>query len=220
MENTGFVNPYVSFAIAMCVVVLLSLFITAYLAMTFNRRAKADLGEALGSLAMVIDGEVDVENASVTGRYAGHLAEGRMANAEEGPGRVFQTSIVDAAGGAAWVRTSTPAKRPSEPPSIEFVTADPNVASNLSVHWDRLLQSVLSQETDRHRIDYDPTAGRLRFQRPMRTRRDIPDAATFRRQLDLLVTLGPMNRRAQGAPDADWAGGRRREENGRPAEGG
>lgn len=220
MENTGFVNPYVSFAIAMCVVIFLSLFITAYLAMTFNRRAKADLGQALGSLTEVIDGEVDVEQASVNGRYEGHLAEGRMANAEEGPGRVFQTSIVDAAGGAAWARSSTPAKQPGEHPRIEFVTADPDVASNLSVPWDRLLLSALIQETDRYRIDYDPTAGRLRFQRPMRTRRDIPDAATFRRQLDLLVTIGPMNRRAQGAPDADWAGGRRQEDAGHPHEGG
>jgi hypothetical protein len=43
----------------------------------------------------------------------------------------------------------------------------------------------------------------------MRTRRDIPMAAEFRAQLDALVALGPINRLAQGAPDADWVGGRR-----------
>jgi hypothetical protein len=39
----------------------------------------------------------------------------------------------------------------------------------------------------------------------MRTRKEIPDDATFRQQLDLLVALGQANRRAQGAPDADMA---------------
>ncbi len=55
-------NPYVSFSIAMCLVVLLSLGATAYLAVMFNRRGKVDLGEALAPLAELIEGEVDLED--------------------------------------------------------------------------------------------------------------------------------------------------------------
>ncbi len=203
------VNPYVSFSIAMCLIVLLSLGVTAYLAVMFNRRAKVDLREALAPLAELVGGEVDVEEARVEGRYAGHLVEGRVARAGEGPGRVFQTSIVDAAGGTSWERTSTPSKQGDEPPRVSFSSADPNLESGLEVAWDRMMESVLQPQADRYRIDYDPASGRLRFQRPMRTRRNIPNAEAFRRQLDLLVALGPANRRAQGAPDADWPGGRR-----------
>lgn len=202
-------NPYVSFSIAMCLIVLLSLGLTAYLAVMFNRRAKVDLEEALAPLAELIGGEVDVEEARVEGRYAGHLAEGRVARAGEGPGRVFQTSIVDAAGGQSWERTSTPSKQGKEPPSVSFFSADASLESALAVAWDQMMELVLQPGSDRFRIDYDPASGRLRFQRPMRTRRDIPSPDAFRRQLDLLVTLGPINRRAQGAPDADWTGGRR-----------
>lgn len=61
------------------------------------------------------------------------------------------------------------------------------------------------------RVMYDVDGGVLRFERPMQTRRDIPDAETFRKQLDLLVRLGPQNRVLQGAPDAEWVGGRRSE---------
>lgn len=202
-------NPYVSFSIAMCLVVLLSLGATAYLVVMFNRRGKVDLGEALAPLAELIEGEVDLEEARVEGRYAGHLAEGRVARAAEGPGRVFQTSIVDAAGGTAWERTSTPAKLGAEPPHVSFSSVDPNLQVSLPVDWDRVMEPILQPRVDRYHVDYDPASGRLRFQRPMRTRRDIPNPEAFRRQLDLLVALGPMNRRAQGAPDADWVGGRR-----------
>lgn len=204
-------NPYVSFSIAMCLVVLLSLGATAYLAVMFNRRAKIDLMEALAPLAELVEGEVDVEEATVEGRYAGHLAEGRVARAAEGPGRVFQTSIVDAAGGTAWERTSTPAKQVGAPPSVSFSSTDPNLTSSLAVDWDQVMEPVLQPQVDRYRVDYEPTSGRLRFQRPMRTRRDIPNPETFRSQLDLLVAIGPKNRSAQGAPDADWTGGRRPE---------
>ena len=193
----------------MCFVVFLSLGATAYLAMMFNRRAKADLSQALVPLAELVGGEVDIEEATVRGRYAGHLVEGRMARAEEGPGRVFQTSIIDAAGGSSWERTSTPAKQGDEPPRIAFVSTNPDLESAITVEWVRMVEPLLQPRTDRYRIDYDPDGGRLRFQRPMRTRRDIPSQDAFRRQLDLLVAIGPLNRRAQGAPDGDWAGGRR-----------
>ncbi len=202
-------NPYISFSIAMCLIVLLSLGVTAYLAVMFNRRAKIDLGEALAPLAELAEGEVDLEEAAVQGRYAGHLVEGRVARAGDGPGRVFQTSIVDAAGGTAWERTSTAIKQGEEPPRVSFSSADSNLEPALAVVWDQMMEPVLQPGADRYCVDYDPASGRLRFQRPMRTRRDIPSQEAFRRQLDFLVALGPINRRAQGAPDADWTGGRR-----------
>ena len=54
-------NPYLSFSIAMCGVVVIALAGTAYLAAYFNRRSKNDMEAALTPLAQVIDGEMDVE---------------------------------------------------------------------------------------------------------------------------------------------------------------
>jgi hypothetical protein len=206
------VNVYVQFGLAMCGIVLLSLIGTAYLAASMNRRAKADLRAALTPLAELIGGEVSVEEAEVKGRYAGHLAFGRMANAGEGPGRVFQAELVDPAGGAAWRLTSDPARRGGDPPRERLETRDAGVSSRLRPEWPTLVQGVLNPTTDRYRLEYDPDAGVLRFVRPMRTRRDIPGRDEFRTQLDALVALGPINRQAQGAPNADWAGGRRLDE--------
>ena len=63
-------NPYLSVSIAMCVIVLLALVGTAYMAVFFNRRAKSDLEAALQPLGEVIGGEANVEEAIVSGRYA------------------------------------------------------------------------------------------------------------------------------------------------------
>jgi hypothetical protein len=194
----------------MCAIVLVSLVATAYLAATFNRRAKADLAAALEALAELIDGDVALDEAEVRGRYAGHLAFGRMANAQEGPGRVFQTELIDPAGGASWRFTSDPPRRAETSPRHRLVTGEPTVAARLQPDWGNLARGAIDPDADRYRLEYDPAAGLLRFSRPMRTRRDIPAPAEFRAQLDLLVALGPINRSAQQAPDADWAGGRRR----------
>ena len=72
-------NPYVSATLAMCVIVILSLIATAYMAMYFNKRAKADLQQEMNPLADVIDGELNLEDAVVEGKFRGHIAEGRMA---------------------------------------------------------------------------------------------------------------------------------------------
>lgn len=202
-------NVYVQFALAMCAITIIAFAGTAYLAMTFNRRAKSDLAAALAPLAELVDGEADLEAAEVRGRYSGHLAFGRMANASEGPGRVFQTEIIDPAGGAAWRMTSDPPKRSGDPPRERFDTDDAALRERLAPDWAVLASGATDPRADRYRIEYDPEAGRLRFGRPMRTRRDIPVAEGFKAQLDLLVALGPINRAAQGAPDADWRGGRR-----------
>ncbi len=70
-------NPYLSFSIAMCAVVIIALAGTAYLAAYFNRRSKNDMQAALEPLAQVIDGEIDVEEGLVKGRFDGQLAEGQ-----------------------------------------------------------------------------------------------------------------------------------------------
>jgi hypothetical protein len=210
-------NVYVQFALAMCVITLIALVATGYLAASFNRRAKADLGAALAPLADLVGGELDVEDAEVSGTYAGHLVYGRMANASEGPGRVFQTDLIDAAGGSSWRLTSDPAKRPEDPPRERFETDDSAVAATMTPRWSDLAAGAVNPSSDRYRVEYNAAAGRLRFSRPMRTRRDIPERDAFEAQLRLLVAVGPLNRRAQGAPDADWEGGRRRED--RPAGG-
>lgn len=196
-------NPYVSFGLVMCGIVLVSLAATAYMAVAFNRRAKADLTAALTPLAAAIGGELDIDEASVQGRYAGHIVGGRMTNATDGAGRVFRTEIVDSAGGVAWQFLSEPARRQGESPAHRFESSKSELAEHLKLEGDARLAAVVDSLRDRFRLDYDPETGRLRFERAMRTRKEIPDDARFRRQLDLLVALGQANRRAQGAPDDD-----------------
>lgn len=196
-------NPYVSVGLVMCGIVFVSLAATAYMAVAFNRRAKADLTAALAPLATAIDGGMDIEDASIEGRFAGHIVAGRMANATDGPGRVFRTELVDSAGGVAWHLTSEPPRRHGEPPVQRFESANREVEALLMPACDTHLAAIVNPAQDRFRLDYDPEAGRLRFEWPMRTRREIPHVDAFRRQLDLLVALGQANRRAQGAPDAE-----------------
>ncbi len=201
-------STYVWFTVAMCVIVLLSLGLTGYLAAHFNRGAKRDLTAALSPLADLLGGSADLETASVEGRYRGHLAGARMANASDGPGRVFQVEIVDAAGGADWQATSTRKLEPADAPAFEMERVTADLAVEVERAAGSLVQTGLDPRRDRFRIEYLATAGLLRMTRPMRTRRDIPTAETLATTLDALVELGPANRAAQGAPDANWAGGR------------
>lgn len=194
-------NPYLAAGLVMCLIALVALAGTAYLAVMFNRRAKKDLTEALTPLAALVEGEIDLEDAVVKGRYSGHIVEGRMANASEGPGRVFRTELVDPAGGSAWQLTMTPPKGGEGQPTPQFDSADAEMSKKLVFPWDTALAPIADLQRERLRVDYDPAPGRLRLIRSMRTRRDIPPADSFQRQLDLLVALGPVNRRAQGAPE-------------------
>ncbi len=192
-------DPYLAAALAMCVIVLLSLAGTAYLAATFNRRAKADLAARLAPLAEAIGGEVDVDEATVTGRHAGQLAFGRVANAPGGFGRLFHVEVVDAAGGNPWEWSSLPAK--DAPTPARRFEGDPALERGLGVDWDELTTVVPDANRQRFGFLYDPAAGMVRLTRAMRTRLDIPDAATFVRQLDALLGLGDANRQAQGTPE-------------------
>ena len=194
-------DPYLATAIAMCIIVAVSLALTAYLAVIFNRRAKADLTARLTPLAAAIGGEADVEEAVVKGRHAGHIAYGRVANAPGGMGRLFHVEIVDAAGGEPWEWSSLPVKGSTEP--RRTFEGSPELERRLGVDWDELAAVVPDAGRQRFGFAYDPAPGKLRLTREMRSRLDIPDAPTFVAQLDALVRLGRANRRAQGAPDAD-----------------
>ena len=192
-------DPYLAAALAMCVIVVLSLAGTAYLAAMFNRRAKADLAARLQPLAEAIGGRADVDEATVTGRHAGQLAFGRVANAPGGFGRLFHVEVVDAAGGRAWEWSSLPSK--DAPAPTRRFEGDPALEHRLGVDWDELAAVVPDANRQRFGFLYDPGAGMVRLTRAMRTRLDIPDPAAFVGQLDALVRLGDANRRVQGAPE-------------------
>lgn len=190
-------NPYLSFSIAMCGVIFVALAGTTYLAVYFNRRAKEDLERALKPLAEFLAGEVDVEEATVTGRYQGHIAEGRVAALPGGMGRFFQISLIDGAGGAPWEWTVTRSREPGGVDSATFKQDVPGVT-------DRIDEHLQSMKTDSglagfwFRVEYDPAQGHIRLTRPMRTRRDIPQVSAFTRFLDYLYEIAGFNWSIQG----------------------
>jgi hypothetical protein len=189
------VNPYLATAIAMCVIVLLALAGTAYLAAVLNRRAKADLQERLAPLAEAIEGTVDLDDARVEGRYRGQIALARMANAPGGFGRLFHIELVDAAGGTGWEWSSLVDRKHPQP--VRAFEGDPELEARLGVDFAELAAVVPDNRTQRFGFLYDPAAGMVRLTREMRSRLDIPAAETFLRQLETLRQLGEANRRAQ-----------------------
>jgi hypothetical protein len=190
-------NPYLATAIAMCVIVLLSLAGTAYLAAVMNRRAKSDLQARLEPLAAAIDGTPDVEEARVEGRFHGQIAIGRVANAPGGFGRLFHVELVDSAGGVPWEWSSLPDKK--GPGLTRTLEGDLEVKERLlsSIDFEEAATVVPDDRTQRFGFLYDPAAGMIRLTREMRTRLDIPEAETFTRQLETLQRIGEANRRAQ-----------------------
>jgi hypothetical protein len=199
-EDQPSVNPYLATAIAMCVIVLLSLAGTAYLAAAFNQRAKSDLLSRLEPLAAAIDGGADVEEARVEGRFRGQIAIGRVANAPGGFGRLFHVELVDSAGGVPWEWSSLPDKKGLVGLTRTF-DGDPEVKERLlsQIDFEEAATVVPDDRAQRFGFLYDPAAGMIRLTREMRTRLDIPDADTFTRQLETLHRIGEANRRAQGA---------------------
>ena len=185
-------NPYLSFTLVMCGVVFLALAATAYMAVYFTRRAKADLEQALTPLAAVLDGEADIEEAQVEGRFAGKLAFGRMAHAEGGPVRVFQTELIDGAGGDAWLYVAWPGKG-----TTEFRPEGSAMFQMLEVLHRDGLATALGVASEWFQLDYSPEGGYVRLTMPMSTRKDIPVEDAFRRQLDVLDHLSDENRAMQ-----------------------
>jgi hypothetical protein len=190
----------------MCLVVIISIAATAYLAVFFNRRAKADLQAALAPLAEVIGGEIDLEEAEVIGQFQGQHVKARMANATEGPGRVWQTELLDAAGGIGWVYTSSLPRSEDSGPRVEFDSAEQGILSHLSLLSAQNITAIADPTHERFRLEYNPESGFLRFIVPMQNRRDIPDADKLSRQLTHLVALGDENRRLQEQLAAQQSG--------------
>jgi hypothetical protein len=181
----------------MCLVVVFSIAATAYLAVFFNRRAKADLKAALEPLAGVISGEVDLEEAEVIGMFEGEHVKARMANASEGPGRVWQTEVLDAAGGTGWVYTSSLPRSAETEPRIEFESRAADILEQISALQPDQVPEVANPRHERFRLEYNPESGFIRFIVPMQNRRDIPDAEKLKQQLAYLVRLGDENRKVQ-----------------------
>ena len=185
-------NPYLAVTLVMCGVIFIALAATAYMAVFFTRRAKADLLAALTPLASMLGSEPDLEQAEVTGRYRGKLAFGRMAHAEGGPVRVFQVELIDASGGEGWLLVQYPKKgttevRPPDSPVAAKIPDlhRPSLASDFAVH------------ADWFQVDYSPEAGHVRLTTPMDTRKDIPNLENFQRQLELLDRISDRNRELQ-----------------------
>jgi hypothetical protein len=184
----------------MCIIVLLSLAGTAYLAMYFNRRAKEDLELRLQPLAKAVDGEVNLDDARVDGRFHGQIAIARLANAPGGFGRLFHVELVDSAGGQQWEWSSLPDKKRQEP--VRSFEGGAALQDRLGIDFEQLATVVPDDQHQRFGFAYDPAAGMVRLTREMRTRLDIPDVETFKRQLETLERVGEANRRVQEADGA------------------
>jgi hypothetical protein len=190
------VNPYVSATIAMCVIVAIALAATAYMAVYFNRRAKADLAAALEPLRQVVAGEAMLDDAVVTGRFTGHIAEGKVAQLPGGMGRVFHSLVIDGAGGEKWSWTVSRSKQSGGPDDFAF-EGPPGQLPNL---LRPLIQRLAADRTLAGawmRVEYDPGPGYVRLTKPMRTRRDLPGEGAFRRYLEELVAIADANRAVQ-----------------------
>ena len=190
-------NPYVTTGLAMCAIVFVALFGTAYLAVFFNRRAKADMEAALKPLAEAVNGTVDVDESTIQGRYGGTIAQARVTGAEGGAGRVFQIDLIDAAGGTRW-RYRSIAHRDRPEPTHEFDSDRPDLCLALDDQFTMdKLQTIANPSKHWFWLEYDPNAGFVRLTSPMQTRRDLPDVEAFTRRLVYLRALGDANRRVQ-----------------------
>ncbi len=191
-------NPYLSFGLAMCVICLLALAGTSYLAVYFNRKAKEDLERALTPLAGVLEGTTDLEEAVVSGRYRGHLSTAKVVMLPGGMGRVFQIALIDGAGGDKWSWTLSRSKEPGGAPSGVFEDEAPVGLTDAAGPTFQVLTNDPALLEGWFRLEYDPGPGHVQLTRPMHNRRDIPGVETFTRFLDDLYNLAEANRKAQG----------------------
>lgn len=183
--------------LAMCLVIGVALVGTAYLAMYFTRRAKADLEALLAPLAEYLEGEVDIENASVSGRWNGTLAMARMAGAAGGTVRVWQVDLIDAAGGDAWNYVYSRPRKSRPEPEIDIVTDNAAIAARLKAVDREAIAPLEPEATDWVQVEYNPEGGYVRAARPMHGRNDIPGVERFETDLRFLQRVGDENRAMQ-----------------------
>lgn len=185
--------------LAMCLVIGAALVGTAYLAMYFTRRAKADLEALLTPLAEFLDGEADVDEAMVSGKWNGTLAMARMAGAAGGTVRVWQVDLIDSAGGVAWnyVYSRPRVKKGQTEPEIDIVTEHALVAERLGIVTRADIEVLQPDATDWVQVEYSPEGGYVRVARPMHGRNDIPGVERFEQDLRFLQQVGDENRAMQ-----------------------
>ena len=181
----------------MCAILFLALAGTSYLAVYFNRKAKEDLEAALIPLAEVVEGTIDLDEASLSGRYRGHLTSANVSTLPGGMGRVFLISLIDGAGGNPWQWTMTRSKDPGGKPVGAFDAEPAGLWDAAESAMEPMIKDPALVEAW-FRVSYDPTAGHVQLTRPMRNRRDIPAAEAFRRLLDALFAIASANRAVQG----------------------
>lgn len=181
----------------MCMVIGVALIGTAYLAVFFTRRAKADLEKLLAPLAEYLDGEADVEEATVSGRWNNTLAIGRMAGAAGGTVRVWQVDLIDSAGGDAWNYVYSRPKKNQTEPVIDIVTDNAVIAERLKRIDGKTIEVLRPEATDWVQVEYNPEGGYVRVARPMHGRNDIPGVERFETDLQFLKEIGDENRTLQ-----------------------
>ena len=187
-------NPYLLTGLAMCMIIIIAIVGTSYLAVYFTRRAKADLERLMTPLAEVVDGEADIDEAEVKGRWQGNLVMARMANAAAGTVRVWQLDMIDAAGGEGWNYVYSRPRKDHPEPEIEFISGDPEVRDALHALELSNIEPLNPNDRDWLQVEYDPEAGHVRVARPMKGRNEIPGPEAFTADLDYLVGLCGQNR--------------------------
>jgi hypothetical protein len=181
----------------MCMVIVVALVGTSYLAVYFTRKAKADLEKLLAPLAEHVDGEFDVSDAEVKGTWHRTIVMARMAGAAGGTVRVWQVDLIDSAGGEAWNYVYSRPKKNQTEPVIDIVTENPVIAEALA-KVDRARIEVLDPDAvDWVQVEYNPEAGHVRVARPMHGRNDIPGPDSLERDLIFLEQIGIENRTLQ-----------------------
>lgn len=183
----------------MCLVILIALAGTAYLAVFFTRRAKADLERLLVPLAESIDGESDIDEAEVSGKFGGTIAQGRMAGAAAGTVTLWQTDLIDSAGGEEWnyVYSRPNPKKKNPDAEIDIVTESADLRAWLETWTVHDLRLIRPAETDWVQVEYSPEAGRIRVARPIHGRNGIPNPEDFGKDLEFAESIGKLNRARQ-----------------------
>lgn len=193
-------NPYLATGLAMCAVIFLALGGTAYLAVYFTRRAKADVERQIAPLAECLDdGQTDVDEAEVTGKFRGSLVFGRMARAAAGTVTLWQSDLIDSAGGTGWnfVYSRPNPKKKDPEAEIDIITDSSQVRAWLQTWTLESLEVLDPLASDWVQAEYVPESGTIRIARPIKNRNHIPEPERFMADLEFAQELGKHNRTIQ-----------------------
>lgn len=190
----------------MCLVILVATVGTAYLAVYFTRRAKADVQRMLTPLAELTDGEADVDEAEVNGKWKDTIVQGRMANAAAGTVTLWQSDLIDSAGGKTWNFVySRPNAKKERPEEIEIVTESSELRTWLETWTAEDITPIQPHETDWVQVEYSPEGGYVRIARPIKGRNEIPTPEAFESDLNFAHGIGAENRQLQEAMKTEEA---------------